>query len=94
MRPLTGVSFFQIIGLAGRLCLINFFLLGALLLPGSLAAQGVLFPNGGGVPGEIAPFLAGAQGALASGPEAVGVSRHIRSGSGSTNADRVSTTSS
>ncbi|MCH7476829.1 MAG: hypothetical protein IIA14_01860 [SAR324 cluster bacterium] len=51
--------------------MINPFFLGALLLPGSLAAQVVLFPHGGGLPGEIAPFLAGAQGALASGPEAV-----------------------
>jgi len=39
------------------------FFLGALLLTGSLAAPVVLSPNGGGVPGEIAPLLAGAQGA-------------------------------
>ena len=71
MRPLTGFSYFQLVGLTGRLCLIHSFFLGALLLPGSLAAQMVLFPNGGGVPGEIAPFMAGAQGALASGPESV-----------------------
>ena len=71
MRPLTWFSSFQLIGLTGRPCLINPFFLGALLLPGSLPAQVVLFPDGGGVPGEIAPFLAGAQGALVSGPEAV-----------------------
>ena len=71
MRPLTGFSYFQVIRLARRLCLITLFFLGALLLPGSLPAQVVLFPNGGGVPGEIAPFLAGAQAALVSGPEAV-----------------------
>ncbi len=46
--------------------------LGALLLPGSLAAPVVLCSNGGGVPGEIAPFPAGAQGAVVSDPEAVG----------------------
>ena len=61
MRWPTGL--FQIIGPMGCLFLINPFFLGALLLTGSLAAPVVLSPNGGSVPGEIAPLLAGAQGA-------------------------------